>query len=395
MAGQIALTLLLLTSAAAAINGFVKLVRTDLGYDPHNVMSVGIPVHQNTHVSWENRSAYFEQILARVQAMPEVVAAGISSNATPPSNGWDLPFEVFGRPSGQQEHLRANFVSPEYFSVLRIPLLQGRLWEQPEIVRGARLAVINQTLAREYWPHGDAVGKQLRLPDLKGEPPFAQAVPDSNQWLQIIGVVADARDDGLRKPIKPAVYVPFSLHMSMWTQILVRTHTSPLKVLQRVRAAIKAVDPDQQAAGQTRDLEQWIRREDEYAYGRLVAALFSGISIVALVLAAIGLFSVVSYGVAQRTNEFGIRLALGASEGQVLRLVLSSTAVNVIGGLAAGFLLSLLFSGILSKWAEGSAHNPLLVIAVTLLLVLTAAVAAFIPARRASSVEPMIALRYD
>jgi putative ABC transport system permease protein len=208
-------------------------------------------------------------------------------------------------------------------------------------------------------------------------------------------VVADARDDGLRKPIKPAVYVPFSLHMGMWTQILVRTRTSPLRVLQGVRAAIKAVDPDQQAAGQTRDLEQWIQREDEYAYGRLVAALFSGISIVALVLAAIGLFSVVSYGVAQRTNEFGIRLALGASEGQVLRLVLSSTAVNVIGGLACGFLLSLLLSGLLSKWAEGSTHNPLLIVAVTLLLVMTAAVAAFIPARRASSVEPMVALRYD
>jgi predicted permease len=395
VAGQIALTLLLLTSAAAAINGFVKLVRTNLGYDPHNIMSVGIPIHQNTHGSWENRSTYFDQLLTRVQAMPEVVAAGISSNATPPSNGWDQSFEIFGRPSSQQEHLRANFVSTEYFSVLRIPLLQGRLWQHPEIVRGARLAVINQTLAREYWPHGDAVGKQLRLPELKGEPPFGLAVPDSNQWMQIIGVVADARDDGLRKPIKPAVYVPFSVHMSMWTQILVRTHASPLRVLNRVRAEIKTVDPDQQVFGRTRDLEQWIQREDEYAYGRLVAALFSGISFVALVLAAIGLFSVVSYGVAQRTNEFGIRMALGASQGQVLRLVLSSTAFNVIGGLAGGFLLSLAFSRILSKWAEGSAHNPLLVTAVTLLLVLTSALAAFIPARRASSVEPMDALRYD
>jgi ABC-type antimicrobial peptide transport system permease subunit len=181
----------------------------------------------------------------------------------------------------------------------------------------------------------------------------------------------------------------------MWTQILVRTHASPLRVLNRVRAEIKAVDPDQQAAGQTRDLEQWIQREDEYAYGRLVAALFSGISLVALVLAAIGLFSVVSYGVAQRTNEFGIRMALGASQGQVLRLVLSATALNVIGGLAAGSLLSFLFSRVLSKWAEGSAHDPLLVAAVTLLLILTAAVAAIIPARRASSVEPMVALRYD
>jgi predicted permease len=395
VAGQIALTLLLLTSAAAAINGFAKLVRTNLGYDPHNVMSVGIPIHQNTHGTWEDRSNYFEQILEHVQAVPEVMAAGISSNATPPSNGWGQTFEVFGHPSGQQEHLRANFVSPEYFSVLHIPLVQGRLWDRPEAMRGTRVGVINQTLARQYWPHGDAVGKQLRLPELKSEPPFGLGVAGSDQWLQIIGVVGDARDDGLRKPIQPAVYVPFSTHMGMWTQVLVRTHASPLRVLSQVRAAIKSVDPDQQAAGQTRDLEQWIQREEEYAYGRLVAALFGAISVVALVLAAIGLFSVVSYGVAQRTNEFGIRMALGASRGQVLRLVLSSTAFNVIGGLAGGSLLSLGFSRVLSKWAEGSSYDPLLVMAVTLLLILTAALASFIPARRASSVEPMIALRYD
>jgi putative ABC transport system permease protein len=393
--GQIALTLLLLTSAAAAINGFLRLIRTDLGYDPHNTMSVGIPVHQNTHVSWADRSTYFEQLRARVAAMPEVVSAGISTNATPPSNGSDLTFEIFGRPSSQQEQVRANFVSPEYFSVLRIPLLQGRLWTPPEIVRGARLAVINQTMARQYWPDGDALGKQLRLPDLKGEPPFSQAVADSSSWLQIIGTVADARDDGLRKPIKPAVFVPFSLQMRMYTQILVRTRAAPLSVLNRVRAEVKAVDPDQQVNGQTRDLDQWIQNQDEYAYGRLVASLFGEFSLVALALAALGLFSVVSYGVAQRTNEFGLRMALGATRGHVLRLVLTSSARNVVAGLAGGFLLSLLFSSALSKWAEGSEHSPQIVAAVTILLVLTSAVAALIPARRASSVDPMDALRYE
>ena len=395
VAGQIALTLLLLTSAAAAINGFVRLVRTDLGYDPHKTMSVGIPVHQNTHVSWQDRSTYFEQLLARVSAMPEVVTAGISTNATPPWNGWDQSFEIFGRPANQRQELRANFVSPEYFPVLRIPLLQGRFWEQPEIVRGARLAVINQTMARQYWPHGDALGKQLRLPDLKGEPPFSQAVPDCNGWLQIIGIVGDARDDGLRKPVKAAVFVPFTLQMRMWTQILVRTHAAPLTVLNRVRAEVKAVDPDQQVFGQTRDLEQWIQNQDEYAYGRLVAALFSGFSLLALALAAIGLFSVVSYGVAQRSNEFGIRMALGATRGQVLQLVFTSSARNVIGGIVCGLLLSLMLSGILAKWAEGSTHNPLLFAAVTLLLVLTSALAALLPAHRASSVDPMDALRYE
>jgi len=395
VAGQIALTLLLLTSAAAATNGFLRLMRTNLGYDPHNTMSVGIPVHQNVHVSWQDRATYFEQLLAHVQAMPEVVAAGISTNATPPSNGWESYFEIFGRPAGQQEQLRTNFVSPEYFSVLRIPLLQGRLWDHPEIVRGARLAVINQTMARQYWPQGDALGKQLRIPDLKGEPPFSQAVPDSNGWLQIIGVVADARDDGLRKPIKPAAFVPYTLQMRMWTQILVRTRAAPLSVLNRIRAEVKAVDPDQQVFGQTRDLEQWIQTQEEYASGRLVAALFSGFSLLALALAASGLFSVVSYGVAQRTNEFGIRMALGATRWQVLQLVFSTTARNVMGGVVCGLLLSLMLSRVLSKFAAGSAHDPLAFAGVTLLLVLISALAALVPTRRASSIDPMEALRYE
>ena len=395
VAGQIALTLLLLTSAAAATNGFLRLMHTELGYDPHQAMSVGIPVHQNVHVSWQDRATYFEQLLKHVAAMPEVVAAGISTNATPPSNGFDANFEIFGRPAGQREQVRINFISPGYFSVLRIPLLQGRLWDHTETMRGARLAVINQTMARQYWPQGDALGKQLRFPDLKGEPPFTQAVPDSNGWLQIVGIVADARDDGLRKPIRPAVFLPFTIQMRVWTQILVRTRAAPLSILNRVRAEVKAVDPDQQVFGQTRDLEQWIQVQEEYASGRLVAALFSGFSLLALALAATGLFSVVSYGVAQRTNEFGIRIALGASRGQVLRLVFASTAINVVGGIAGGLALSLLSSSILSKWAVGSSHNPLAFAGVTLLLLLISGLAALIPTRRASSVDPMIALRYE
>ena len=209
--GQISLTLLLLTSAAAAINGFVRIVRANLGYDPHNGMSVGIPVHQNAHVRWVERTNYFEQLREHIAALPEVVSAGISTNATPPWNGSETTFEIFGRPSDQQQSARLNFVDSEYFSVLHIPLLAGRLWDHPELMRGARMCLVNQTFARQYWPQEDPVGKQLRIPDLKSEPPYTQAVPDSNNWLQVIGVVADARDDGLRNPVKPAVFVPFSL----------------------------------------------------------------------------------------------------------------------------------------------------------------------------------------
>lgn len=395
VAGQIALTLLLLTSAGAAMNGFVRMIHADLGYDPHNTMSVGVPVHQNVHVSWEERSAYFGQLLKRVQETPGVVAAGISSNATPPSNGSDAIFEIFGRPSTQKEQARMNMISPEYFSVLHISLQQGRLWTQPEIARAAPMAVINQTMARQYWPDGGVIGHQLRIPDLKAEPPFLQAAKDSNGWMQIIGVVADARDDGLLKPVKPALYIPYTTQMWMFTQILVRTQSTALANLNRVRAAVKSVDPDQQVFGQTRDLEQWIEQQNEYSYGRLVAALFAGFAILALALAAIGLFSVVSYSVSQRTNEFGLRMALGATPIDVLRLVFASTAYEIIAGVLCGVLFSLLSNKVLSQVAEGSSQNPILFAGVTAILVATSILAAFVPAQRASSVDPMVALRYD
>ena len=393
--GQIALTLLLLTSAAAAINGFARIVRTNLGYDPQNVMSVGIPVHQNAHVSWKDRTNYFEQIREHIAALPEVVSAGISTNATPPWNGGDGSFEILGRPTGEQQIARLNYVDSEYFSVLHLPLLAGRLWERPELMRGARLCMVNQKFARQYWPQENPIGKQLRFPDLKSEPPYVQAVPDSSDWIEVIGVVADARNDGLRKPVKPAVYVPFSLTVRVWTQILVRTHGAPLAALNRVRAAVKTVHPDQQVFGRTRDLQQWIERMPEYSYGRLVSGMFAGFSFLALALAATGLFSVVSYTVAQRTNEFGIRMALGANGIEVLELVLRSTATNVIGGLAGGIALSLALSKFLSQWAEGSSQSPILFIAATVLLILAAAFAAFVPARRASSIDPLEALRYE
>lgn len=395
VAGQIALTLLLLTSAAAAMNGFVRLIHASLGYDPYNTMSVGIPVHQNSHVSWEDRAQYFSQLRAQVANIPGVVAAGVSTNATPPSNGWDTYFEIFGQPSNQRQELRTNFVSPEYFEVLHIPLLQGRLWDQAEIARGARLAVVNQTMARQYWLDGDVLGKQVRMPDLKAQPPFSQAVRDSDSWMQIIGVVADARDDGLLKPVKAGIYVPYTVQMQVWTQILVRTRSAPLASLNRVRAAVKAVDPDQQVFGQTRDLQQWIETQDEYSFGRLVAVLFTGFALLALALAATGLFSVVSYVVAQRTNEFGIRMALGATPVRVLQLVFASTAREVIAGMGLGLLLSVFLGRFLSQWAEATSPNTILFGAAILLLALTAASAAYIPARRASSVDPMIALRYE
>jgi hypothetical protein len=287
-----------------------------------------------------------------------------------------------------------NFVSPEYFPLLHIPLAQGRLWDHAETMRGATLAVINETMARQFWPNGDAIGHQIKIPVLKDEPPYQRVAAGSTGWFQIIGVVADVRDDGLRNPIKPGIYLPFTTNMWMFTQILVRTRIAPLSLLHDIRAQIVQIDPEQQTM-HVRDLDAWITGQQEYAQQRFVATLFGIFSILALALAAVGLFSVVSYGVATRTNEFGIRMALGAKASDVFRIVLTSTAVNVGGGLAAGILLSIAFDKVATKWVTESSRDPLILAGVTVLLIVAAALACMIPARRAAATDPMQALRYD
>ena len=395
VAAQVALTVLLLSTASAAGKGFVRLLKADLGYDPHASMSVPIPIHENTHVSWKDRSEYFEQIRASIAAMPEVISAGISTNATPPENGWDTRFEIFGSASAEKPEASVNFISPEYLDVLHIPLAQGRIWDHTETMRGAPLAVINQTMARQYWPNGDAIGYQLRLPAMKDEPPYSPAAPGGGDgWLQIVGVVSDVRDDGLRNPIKPGIYVPYTLSLRMFTQILVRSHVAPLSILHDIRARLVLLDREQQVM-RVQDLETWISDLPEYSQQRFVARLFAIFSVLALVLAAVGLYSVVSYGVATRTNEFGIRMALGARGSDVFRMVFSSTAINVGAGLLAGILLSIAFNKISTRWVMESSRNPWILAGVTLVLIAAAALACFVPARRASSIDPMEALRYE
>jgi predicted permease len=394
IAAQVALTMLMLSGASAAGKGFLHLVNAHLGYDPHFAMSVPIPVHENTHGPWKDRSEYFDQLRARLASMPEVVSAGISTNATPPSNGRTQQFEILGSGSGEKPEALVNYISGEYFPVLRIPVLHGRIWDHAETMRGAAVAVINQTMARQFWPNTNAVGQQLRLPDLKDEPYSPVAPGIAGAWMQIVGVVADALDQGLRKPIKPAIYVPYTVKMYMFTQILIRTRIPPASMLRDIRAQVVHVDPDQQVT-HAEDLETWIVNGDEYGQQRFMATLFGVFSVLALILAAVGLYSVVSYGVATRTNEFGIRMALGAGAADVFRLVLSSTAISLSIGLAAGLILSNAFNKLSTKWVRESSRDPLILVGVTLILIAAAASASFIPARRAASVDPMAALRYE
>ncbi len=395
IAGQIALTLLLMTAAGSAIQGFIHMNTVPLGYSPQNVMSVGIPVRITAHTTWDDRGRFFTQLRGKIGGMPGVLAAGISTNATPPDSGWRLPVEILGKPASQAQEAAMEFVSPEYFTTLEIPRLQGRIWDQSEIARGAALVLVNQAFVRRYLAGGDAVGHSVRVSQLISVPPYRLMAPGSNGWMPVIGVVADSLNNGLDKPVAPAVYAPYTLMTVPWTQILVRTQGEPLSMLHSIRQQIATIDQDQQIASNVRDLHGWIQNEPEFERGRLISILFGAFSILGLTLAAVGLYSVVSYTVAQRTSELGIRLALGARRGDVLRLVGFSAGTSVGLGIATGLALSLGLNRLIARWVESGTRDPIVILAVSLLLVLVAAFACLVPARRALAVDPMAALRCE
>jgi len=396
IAGQIALTLLLLAGAGAAMEAFEGLMHKPLGYDPRHVMSVGIPLHDGAYTTWAARAAYFEQMRAKVAETPGVTMAAISSNATPPRNGGKTQFEILEKPSAEEQMTSVNLVSPGYFAILRIPLLQGRIWNETENQNGAHIAVINRTLAQRYFPNGDAIGHSVKLPKIEDRPPSILSASNiADSWLQIVGIVEDARNDGLRDPVKPAVYVPNTLSMWQGTQILVRSEAPPLTLVHAVQKQLAAVNPDQQTYSIVRDLETRISDLPEWQQEHLAAWIFGILAWLALALAAIGLYCVVSYVVAQRTNEFGIRMALGAQPTQVLRIVFASTVVSVGSGIAAGLALTLMMNRILESWVGGNARDPIILVGGALLLSLVAMLACAIPARHASRLDPMVALRNE
>ena len=393
---QIALTMLLLTAAGAAIEGFQHMMHVDLGYNPHNVMSVGIPVHQNTFSTWAERSSYFTQLRDKIATVPGVISTGISTNATPPDSGWSQAFELKGKTPSEDQKASINLVDARYFSTLEIPVRKGRLWNETEIQHAALMAVVNEKFVKQYYSDRDILGGSIRIPTLKSDSNETLVAPGSNGWLQIIGVTADALDDGLDKPTKPAIYLPYSLNMWMWTQILVRSQIDPRTLTHTIKQQVVSINPDQQATlWDDGALETWIQKQGVFERGRLISVLFAAFSLLALLLAAIGLYSVVSYSVVQRTNEFGIRMALGGQRWHILKIVFASAGASVGLGIVVGLGLSFGLNRFLAQWIENVSASPLIVLAAALLLLGVGSLACLLPARRASAVDPMVALRSE
>ncbi|MGB6133224.1 MAG: ABC transporter permease [Acidobacteriaceae bacterium] len=392
--GQIALALLLLTAGGAAVRSFEQLVHTHLGFDPRNITDYPIPIHIHAYSEWAGRAAYIEQLREKVAELPGVAAASLALIA-PPSSVWDFPMQISGRTFTETQYANVDFVDPEYFTMLRIPLLQGRLWTAGEAMHGARLVLVNRTFARRYFPGGDVLDHFIRVPWLRSRLPRYVAAEGSDSWLQIIGVVGDVRNGGLDQPVKPAVYTPFSLFIADWIQVLVRS-SAPVSVMEpAIRRQIASLNSSQQVSSPVESLQTHIEREPEWDRGRMVSILAGTFSGLALLLAAVGLYSVVSFSVAQRIGEFGIRMALGAQRRHILAAVFASVGLSVGIGMIVGLAISFAFSGLIAHWMAISPPGlPIVALTCSLLLVV-AALACLEPAWQAIAIEPAVALRHD
>ena len=397
--GQIALTFLLLGSAGAAIAGFLKITSTQLGYDPRNVMVVGIPLKRDTSKNQVARAAYIDQVRESAASVPGVLSVAVCARGIPPAppfSGIQAPFEILGASSQQEQLAAISLISPEYFSTLKIPLLKGRLWDQSENQRGDFVAVVNQALAQRYWPHGDAIGHQIRVDSLHDDgTPLAAASPQSGKQREIIGVVADSRNDGLEHPALPAIYVPYPTFMWDYTQLFIRTANQPLASLKAIRTALYSVNSEQRTIMASDNLEEGLQHQPIWVQQRLFSILFSFFAGLALILSLVGLVSTVSFAVAQRNNELGVRMALGAQRSHIVWIVAKSFLATVMSGIAAGLLLNLSLQKVFQHWTPGSSHAFWILACVTLLLFASATLACLLPARRAAYIDPMRTLRNE
>jgi putative ABC transport system permease protein len=382
---QVALALVLLIGSGLMIRSFMRLQAVNPGFNAENLLSVRVLLPGAKYREDHQRIGFFRQLLERVRALPG--AQGVSAIDALPFGGIGsgTSFTVVGRPEpppGEVPVTDVRVADPEYFRVMGIPLLRGRNFTEKEATEVSRVVIVNETLVRQQFPNEDPLGKRITI-NMSDNP-----VPS-----EIIGVVGDARYVGLDVEPRAMTYWPHPELVRSGMTLVVRTGADPLSLAPAIQREVRALDADQPVAD-IRTMEQLLATS--VARARFSTLLLSIFAAVALILAAVGIYGVMSYAVTQRTHEIGIRLALGAQAGDVLRLVVKQgmllTLIGVGLGLGGAFALTRLIATLLFGI---SATDPLTFGALSLLLIGVALVANYLPARRAMRVDPLVALRYE
>ncbi len=388
---EIALALVLLVGAGLLIQTFLKLRALNLGVNPENVLTLRTSLPRSKYSELPKRAAFYEQVLERVRAVPGVVAAGYTTAVPLTWKGGTNGFTVEGREQGPGQDANSRQATTGYMETMSVKLREGRFFNPHDDVQSQPSAIINETMARQYWPGESAVGKRFKLGGTDSPSP----------WVTVVGIIGDIKGDikemGLEAAPKPEMFFPYQqLPETLWNMprdLTVRTTGDPLSITAAVRQAIWSVDPSQPISN-VRTMEEIL--SEEVAQRRIGMTLLVAFAGLALLLASLGIYGVLSYSVTQRTQEIGIRMALGAGRRDVLRQVMGDglrlAGLGVGIGLVVSFALTRLMTGLLFGI---SASDPRTLIGVTVLLIAVALFACYIPARRATKIDPMIALRYE
>ena len=386
---EVALSLVLLAGAGLLMRSFVELQTQDLGFRPERVLHARVPLPRGAYAAPAAKQQYFDQLLGRVRALPGVVSASVASTV-PPFGGIRSEVDAPGRASGERWEALYQLCTEGYFETLGLKLRRGRLLTGVDVAGARQVAVVNETLGRRFFGTDDPVGRTIELKMLRTLPDSPVASP----VFEIVGVVADARNQGPQDEIEPEAFIPHSVTSAFERGILVRTEGEPLAAANEVRRAIWSVDRNvavSQVASLSDLLAQW-----SYAEPKLVLVILGVFALTGLVLVALGVWSVTAYSVSRQTHEIGIRMALGAGRGDVLRLVLR-TAFRLVGtGVGVGVLVSLGATRVLAHQLFGiTPYDPATLAAVAALVMGVGFLACYLPARRAARVEPTVALRYE
>jgi putative ABC transport system permease protein len=381
---EVALSLVLVIAAGLMVKSFWRLQRVDPGFTPENLLTVNISLPGARYPQGADGIRFYSQLCDRLKSLPGVNSVGATSRLALRGAEWTSDFSIEGRPPDEYgKEVRHKSITPEYFDAMKIPLIAGRRFEQNDTQDSSPVIIINEALARRHFGDEDAIGRRLSF-----SRPWEKPL-----WRTIVGVVKDEKQDGLRVEPLPEIYQPFAENPRSNMTVVIRTGDQPTKIISAVRHEIAALDKDL-APFDMQTGEQVVSGSMERdRFAMVLLAVFAG---VAIILAAVGIYGVMSYSVSQRTHEIGVRMALGAQTRDITALIvgdgLKLTLVGLMTGIMSAFGLTRLMTSLLYGV---SATDPLTFIEISLWLGAVSLLASYMPARRATKVDPLVSLRYE
>jgi putative ABC transport system permease protein len=387
--GEVALSVLLLAGAGLLTRSLLALQHVDLGFNPSNILYSGLALPNVRYNTSDEKRHFFQQVLARVKALPGVKAATLTIGL-PPFGFAGGPVTVPGKTHTEDWQAELDLCDEDYFKTLGLSLLRGRLLSEADVDSARHVVVINEAMARNYYKDEDPIGRTIKFNLLEQ----VQDVPHDT-YFEIVGIVSDMRNQGLRQQPMPQAFMPYSVTgVGTGRAIMARTAVAPLSLLPSVRREVWAVDPNV-AFGDPGTIDSYLQRYGyaEPEFGLIAMGTFAGIG---LVLVIIGVFSVMAYSVSLQTHEIGVRMALGAQQRDILRMVLKKGLALIVAGVVIGLLASFGLTRFLASQIWGiSATDPWTFAAVAAVILVVGLAACALPSRSATQVDPMVALRYE